>query len=712
MKKQEYKVQLGEYEIVAEFSNLVDQAHGAVIMRSGDTVVLATACMSANGDGNPGFFNLQVEYQEKFYASGEILGSRFMRREGRPSETAILACRIIDRTLRPLFSHHIKNSIQIVVTVLSIGSFDPVLLGVNAASLALAVSDIPWNGPVGAVALRRPVGEKDIVLNRYVRSTEKSTSEYLYDFDLLVCAKEGRITMIESMACQVSEEIMAQGFTDAISAIATLEQFQKDIITKIGKEKRDIPLPVVPKELSDVFHTTVRYILWNHLEHGTADKKVFHEIEEVYRNALREQYAERDDIFAQAHHYYEITVDAMVHELALQHKKRADGRGLDQVRDLYAQAGGLSSLLHGSGIFYRGETHVLSVVTLGGPEDAYTMDGMETKGIKRFMHHYNFPPFSVGETGRFGGLNRREIGHGALAEKALVSVIPSKEDFPYTIRVVSECMASNGSTSQASVCASTLALMDGGVPLLAPVAGISVGLMLNTKNESEYVLLTDIQGAEDHYGDMDFKVAGTKNGITAIQLDIKLDGIPVAILVDALDKAKKARMIILETLKQEITIPRSDISVHAPKIVSLRIQSSQIGMVIGSGGKTVNEIREKTGAEITIEDDGLIYCIGKNGSAEQARDIIANMTKEWVAGEMVQGTVRKVLEIGAIVSLSPFADGLVHVSEIANFRIEKVSDYLTEGQIVPVTVVAIDKDRDRISLSIKKDNPEFIKEKK
>lgn len=712
MIKQEYKVQLGEHEIVAEFSNLVDQAHGAVIMRSGNTVVLATACMSANGDNNPGFFNLQVEYQEKFYASGEILGSRFMRREGRPSETAILACRIIDRTLRPLFSHHIKNSIQIVVTVLSVGSFDPVILGINAASLALAVSDIPWNGPVGAVALRRPVGEKDIALNRYVRSTEKSTSEYDYDFDLLVCARQGRITMIESMACQVSEEIMAQSFTDAISAIATLEQFQKDIIAKIAKEKRDIPLPVVPTELADVFHTTVRDILWNHLENGTADKKVFHEVEETYRNALREQYADRDDIFAQAHHYYEITVDAMVHELALQHKKRADGRALDQVRDLYAQAGGLSPLLHGTGIFYRGETHVLSVLTLGGPEDAYTMDGMETKGTKRFMHHYNFPPFSVGETGRFGGLNRREIGHGALAEKALVSVIPSKEIFPYTIRVVSECMASNGSTSQASVCASTLALMDGGVPLLAPVAGISVGLMLHTEDVSQYALLTDIQGAEDHYGDMDFKVAGTRNGITAIQLDIKLDGIPVAILVDALGSAKKARLQILDSLQQAIAEPRSDVSLHAPKIVSLRIDPSQIGMVIGSGGKTVNEIREKTGAEITIEEDGLVYCIGKNGSAEMARDMIANMTKEWTVGETAQGTVRKVLEIGAIVSISPFADGLVHVSEIAPFRIEKVSDYLTEGQIVPVTVVAIDKERDRISLSIKKDNPEFIVQKK
>jgi polyribonucleotide nucleotidyltransferase len=712
MIKQEYKVQLGEHEIVAEFSNLVDQAHGAVIMRSGDTVVLATACMSANGDGNPGFFNLQVEYQEKFYASGEILGSRFMRREGRPSETAILACRIIDRTLRPLFSHHIKNSIQIVVTVLSVGSFDPVILGVNAASLALAVSDIPWNGPVGAVALRRPVGEKDITLNRYVRSTEESVLEYAYDFDLLVCAKQGRITMIESMACQVSEEVMAQGFTDAISAITTLEQFQKDIISKIGKEKRVIPLPVVPTELVDVFHKTVKEILWNHLVSGTADKKVFHEVEETYRNALREQYADRDDIFAQAHHYYEITVDAMVHELALAHGKRADGRTLDQVRDLYAQAGGLSPLLHGTGIFYRGETHVLSVLTLGGPEDAYTMDGMETKGTKRFMHHYNFPPFSVGETGRFGGLNRREIGHGALAEKALVSVIPSKEVFPYTIRVVSECMASNGSTSQASVCASTLALMDGGVPLLAPVAGISVGLMLDINDVSRYSLLTDIQGAEDHYGDMDFKVAGTDQGITAIQLDIKLDGIPVNILVDALGSAKKARLHILDTLQKTILSPRSDISPYAPKIVSLRIDPSQIGMVIGSGGKTINEIREKTGAEITIEDDGLVYCVGKNGAAEMARDMIASMTKEWTVGETAQGTVRKVLEIGAIVSLSPSADGLVHVSEIAPFRIEKVSDYLTEGQIVPVTVVAVDKERDRISLSIKKDNPEFIVQKK
>jgi polyribonucleotide nucleotidyltransferase len=366
-------------------------------------------------------------------------------------------------------------------------------------------------------------------------------------------------------------------------------------------------------------------------------------------------------------------------------------------------------MLHGTGIFYRGETHVFSALTLGGPADMYILDGMEVRGEKRFMHHYNFPPYSAGETGRVGGMNRREMGHGMLAEKALVPVLPSKMDFPYTIRVVSESMASNGSTSQASICASSLALMDGGVPIKAAVAGIAMGAMIDEDNHTDYKILTDIQGPEDHHGDMDFKIAGTRKGITALQLDIKVGGIAPKILKEALEQAKTARYTILDTIEKEIAQPRADISAKAPKILVMKIKTEQIGLVIGGGGKTVNGIKDKTGAEITIEDDGTVFITGKNGSAEAAKKIIEALTKEWRVGDSAEGLVIKILEIGAVVALSEYSDGLVHISEIAPFRVQKVTDVLKEGQRVPVKVVAVDPERGRISLSIKEANKDFIK---
>ncbi len=382
---------------------------------------------------------------------------------------------------------------------------------------------------------------------------------------------------------------------------------------------------------------------------------------------------------------------------------------MQEVRELYAQAGGFSSVLHGSGIFYRGGTHVLSVLTLGGPEDRNTIDGMQIATEKRFMHHYNFPPYSAGEAGRFGATNRREVGHGALAEKALLMVIPPKETFPYTIRLVSESMASNGSTSQASICASTLALMDGGVPIKAPVAGIAMGLMY--EDDNNYKVLTDIQGPEDHHGDMDFKVAGTKDGVTAIQLDVKVEGVPIKILGEALRDAKNARLTILESITNAISEPRADISPNAPKIKTITIDPEKIGMVIGSGGKTIKEIKERSGAEITIEDDGTVYFTGKGDSVDIALKIVERMTHEFKVGEILKGEVVKILEIGAIVKINDYTDGLVHISEIAPFRVENIPAIIKEGMIVPVKVIKVDTERGKISLSIKEADKDFFKPK-
>jgi polyribonucleotide nucleotidyltransferase len=405
--------------------------------------------------------------------------------------------------------------------------------------------------------------------------------------------------------------------------------------------------------------------------------------------------------------YYEEAVNQVIHDQAVDADKRADGRRMDEVRELFAQAGGFSKRLHGSGIFYRGGTHIFTALTLGGPEDMQLIDGMEVETDKRFMHHYNFPPYSVGETGRAGFVNRREVGHGALAEKALEVVLPNKEDFPYTIRLVSEALASNGSTSQASICASTLALMDGGVPIKAPVAGIAMGLMY--RDENAYKVLTDIQGPEDHHGDMDFKAAGTDKGITAIQLDVKVEGVSLKILSEALEQSKKARLQILDVIKEAIAEPRKEISPFAPKIVVTKINPAKIGLVIGGGGKTINEIREKTSTEITIEDDGTVYITGLADGPERAKKIIEDMVFEWPIGSVTNGEVVGIKEFGAFIKLMNGQEGMAHISELADFRVDKVEDYLKVGQIVPVKVVKIENGK--IGLSIKQAEKDFLKKK-
>lgn len=706
MHSKEYEIEIGGKKTIAMFSDLADQANGSVILKSSGTVVMATVVISKDGSKNLGFFNLTVEYLEKFYAAGKILGGQYNKREGRPSDQSILAARMIDRTIRPLFDQHVKNAVQVIVTVIAVGNTDPKILSINAASIALHLSDIPWNGPIGAVSISKAKNEKEIKINNYIPSGDES----VYDLDLLVCGKDKTINMIEAMSFELKEEEIGQCFDLASSEISKWEDFQKKLYSEFGKEKLLFPKEETPAEIISLFEKEIVPILEKGL-FSINGKKIASEAEDIWKNILDEKYSPEQELEKSVaedylHHY----LDIEFHKKALVENVRADGRKLDEIRKLYAKAGGISEVLHGSGIFYRGETHVLSVLALGGPEDMLVIEGMESESKKRFMHHYNFPPYSGGETGRVGGINRREMGHGFLAEKALTPVIPDKILFPYTIRVVSESTASNGSTSQASICASTIALMDGGVPIKAPVAGISIGLMIDKKDKNKYVLLSDIQGPEDHYGDMDFKVAGTTNGITAIQLDVKVDGVPISILKEALIRAKTARLQIIKTITDEIPNSRSNISSNAPMILIVKIKKDQIGLIIGPGGKNINAIREETSTDITIEEDGTIFVTGKNGGAEKAVKIIEEMTHEYKIGDTAEGEVVKIMDFGAFVRIGHDTEGLVHISEIAPFRVEKVSDIIKEGERVPVKIIRVDE-RGRINLSIKEADKNFFKPK-
>lgn len=702
MQKKEYSLEIGGKILTATFTDLAEQAHGSVMLKYGETIVLATACISKDRQQGLGYFNLTVDYMERFYASGKISGSKFVKREGKPSEDAILASRVIDRTLRPLFDQAIRHAVQVITTVISVDDNDSTILAVNAASLALAVSNIPWAGPVGAVRVGKYDNGEELTINA---SSTLRENEAPYKFDLTVCGKNGNINMIEASARQAKEDELEEALRRASEEIAKLENFQKKIVAEIGKEKMHIPQEAISEESVVLFKENILPKMEGAIFAGPGKKKI-DELHNVWNKMVEEKYPERED-FAPEDHLFDNTENEILHEKAIKENRRADGRAMDELRDLYTQAGGLSSILHGSGIFYRGGTHVLSVLTLGGPEDRNTIDGMLAKTEKRFMHHYNFPPYSAGEVGRAGFTNRREVGHGALAEKALAMVLPSPFEFPYTIRVVSESMASNGSTSQASICASTLALMDGGVPILAPVAGIAMGLMY--ENDNEYKILTDIQGPEDHHGDMDFKIAGTREGVTAIQLDVKVEGVPIKILGEAMKQSKAARVAIIDKIEKEIPAPRKEISPNAPKIVIIKIKTDQIGMVIGSGGKTIKEIKEKTGAEITIEEDGTVYFTGKNDSTEKAKQIVEEMTHEFAVGEMLKGEVVKIADFGVFVRLNSFTDGMVHISEMAPFRVEKISDIIKEGTIVPVKVIKVDREMGRISLSIKEADKDFFR---
>lgn len=702
MQKKEYALELAGQTLTATFSDLADQTNGSVLVRLGQTIVLATAVMSANQRNDIDYFPLTVEYEEKFYATGKILGSRFQKREGRPSDEAVLSGRIIDRTIRPLFDDYIRNEIQVVATVLSIDEHnDPDTVAVIASSLALATSDIPWNGPASAVRIgltKNP--DSDFAINPNYLDRQEAR------LDLLVCGQDGKIGMIESEAREIPEAKLAAAFQMASDIIEKIQAWQKQIIAERAKTKMVIAKPEVAAEIKTLFDQEIKSQLESVVFGGAGTAKLAYAMRDAWVKKTREQFPEVSAALLIG--LFEDAVNDLIHDKCLAENKRADGRALTELRPLFTQAGGLSDIVHGSGIFYRGGTHVLTVLTLGGPNDSQIVEGMEVQEKKYFMHHYNFPRFSVGETGKMGGMNRRSIGHGALAEKSLRAVIPTREVFPYTIRLVSEVMASNGSSSMGSVCGSSLALMDGGVPITAPVAGIAMGLLLDEKNN--YKILTDIQGPEDHYGDMDFKVAGTTTGVTGIQLDIKIGGIPVAILVEALDRAKEARLQILQKITEAISAPRPDISAAAPKIIKLQIPTDKIGAIIGPGGKNIQKLVADTGAQVEIEDDGTIYITGKTPGAEAAKASIEEICREYKSGDEFKGEVTRLMDFGAFVRIGRDTEGLVHISELAPFRVARVTDVVSVGETVPVVIKEVD-DRGRINLSIKAIDPEFASRK-
>ena len=707
MKTKKYEMDFHGRTLTAEFSDLTEQANGSVVVKYGETTILSTAVMSDGIREGIGYFPLTVEYEEKFYAAGKILGGRFTRREGRPSDEAILNGRMIDRTLRPLFDKRIRNDIQVVAAPLSLDEEnDPDTISILAASLALTTSDIPWDGPIGAVRICKIDGK--FITNPTYEQKENA------DLDLLICGREGHINMIDGNMNEVTEKDVLEAFETSLPEIKKQLDFQDKIIKEIGKEKVWPEITETPEGLEEFFAKTIKEKLIAALSKPAVTqeerKQHYFVLGDIKKEWMEEAQNKFGEFYSnQISDFFEKNIDDIIHENVLKKDLRPDGRKLDEIRELSTEAGILPRT-HGSGVFYRGLTHVMSIATLGAPSDYQIIEGMEVREKKSFMHHYNFPPFSVGETGRLGGFNRRSIGHGALAEKALKPVIPNKEDFPYTIRVVSETMSSNGSSSMGSVCASTLALMDAGIPIKEPVSGIAMGLMM--KNENEYKILTDIQGPEDHHGDTDFKVAGTKNGITAIQMDVKVGGLTIEILKDLLEHGKKARLQILENITSTLAGPRKEISPHAPQIIITSINPEKIGALIGPGGKNINKIIDETGAQIDIEEDGSVFITGESKeSLDEAKQRVEEITYEPKPGEMHQGKVVRLMDFGAFVEIKPGHEGLVHISEIAPFRVERVADILKEGDIVPVKVKEIDE-KGRLNLSIKQADPNYAQHHK
>jgi polyribonucleotide nucleotidyltransferase len=704
MQKKEYSLDIGGKTMVAEFNDWADQASGSVVLRYGNSAVLATVVMGKESDKD--YFPLSVEYEEKFYAVGAILGSRFMRREGRPSDEAVLSGRIVDRTIRPLFPKGLKRDVQVIISVLSIEDYDTDILAVNAASLAVATSNIPWNGPVSAVRIGLETGSEELIVNpTYGQRSEELPPKAL--MDLTVSGKDGMVNMIEVSAREVDEATLEKALQRASDEIEKIQAWQKNIIAQQGKEKATFVKPDSSATAVTLYEEVISPKLAAFA--GKLGKEDINALKGEWMMTAKEKLPDEKPQLLDG--YFELRVDEYVHDLCIKEGKRVDGRALDEIRPLFAQAGGISPVIHGTGLFYRGQTHVLAALTLGGPGDAQLLDTIEFQDTKKtFMLHYNFPPFSVGETGRVGGMNRRMIGHGALAEKSLRAVLPAKEVFPYTVRIVADCLASNGSTSMASVCAGTLALMDAGVPITKPVAGIAMGMMSDS-SKGIYKVLTDIQGPEDHHGDMDFKVAGTKDGVTGVQMDVKVDGVPVNVLAQAFAQAKKARLQILDVITDAISEPRKDISPRAPKILSTKVKVDQIGLVIGPGGKTINGIKDRTKCDdITIEDDGSVFVTGKMGAAEAALKEIIDMTRDYEVGERFEGPVTRLMDFGAFVKFGPNMEGLVHVSEVAPFRIGKISDAVQLGDMVPVVIKEIDE-KGRYNLSIKQADPDFAARK-
>ncbi len=662
-----------------ETGKLAGQAGGAVTLRLGDTMVFAAATMSSEVRPGIDFFPLTVDYEERMYAGGRIPGS-FFRREGRPTEEAILTARLTDRPLRPLFPKDLRNDVQVIIYALSTAAENPIdILAVNVASAALMVSDVPWGGPVGAVRVGRIEGR--FIANPTFGELENS------DIDLRLAGTRDAILMVECGANEVTEDVMVAALEFGHQSIQPLLDLQEKMAAEVGKPKREYKHFVTNEAIKEAVAARIKAPINEILDRPYVKAESYGAIDEL-RNAVLEEMAGEDETMAvDVKAAFEDVERMIVRERILDRGLRPDGRGKTDIRDIWCEVD-VSPRAHGSGLFTRGETQVLTLATLGTPREAQELDNLTPSETKRYMHHYNFPPFSTGETKPLRGASRREVGHGALAERALVPVIPEESEFPYTLRLVSEVFSSNGSSSMASVCGSTLALMDTGVPIKAPVAGVAMGLI---KEDERYAILTDILGSEDHLGDMDFKVAGTDKGITALQMDIKIRGITSEIMSSALEQARKARLFILDKMMAVIPAPRPELKPHAPRISVVQIPVDKIGAVIGPGGKTIRSIQDETGAKIDIDEDGSVFIATSDGeSARRARERVEALTESAVIGRIYTGKVVRVVDFGAFVEIIPNVDGLVHISQLDTQRVEKVEDVVRLGDEITVMVTDID----------------------
>lgn len=698
MAKQEFHLDFCGRGITVETGEIAKQADGAVIVRYGDTVTLSTACASNQAKEGIDFFPLTVSFEEKLYSVGKIPGG-FLRREGRPSEHATLTARMIDRPIRPLFAEGFRNEVQVVNTVLSVDQdYSPEMAAMFGASLALCISDIPFNGPIAGVKVGRVNGE--LICNPTVEQAAAS------DIDLTVAGTSQALNMVEAGAKEVSEEDMLQALMFGHEQIKKLCAFQEEIVKACGKEKREVTLYAVDealdKEVRENFEAKIR-------EAVSIKEKLerYGKIDELTEKAVEMISAKEYDSEKELNNAVKQTKEICrgieadeVRRLIIEDKVRPDGRAIDEIRPLNSQVD-LLPRVHGSALFTRGETQVLSTTTLGAINENQIIDDLTEVEAKRFMHHYNFPPYCVGETGRMGSPGRREIGHGALGERALLQVLPSLDEFPYTIRTVADVMESNGSSSQASICAGTMSLMAAGVPIKAPVAGIAMGLIMDD-DSGKYTVLTDIQGMEDHFGDMDFKVAGTTNGITALQMDIKVTGITKDIFEEALAQAHKARLEILDNMLACIPEPRKELSPYAPKIAMMNIDPDKIKDVIGPGGKMINEIIAACdNVKIDIDDDGKVVIYHNDyATINKAKEMISNIVREAKVGDIYTATVVRIEKFGAFVNLFGNTDGLLHISKISHHRVEKVEDVLKIGDTIDVKVTEIDN-KGRINVSAK-----------
>ncbi len=679
-------VEVADKRLSIETGRVAEQANGAVILRQGDTVVLSTAVMAKEPREGIDWFPLTCDYEEKLYAAGKIPGA-FMRREGRPSETAILASRLTDRPLRPLFPEGFRLDVQVVSTVLSVDQEnDPTILSINGASTALVISDIPFGGPVGAVRMGLLDGK--IMVNPPLSRMGES------ELDLVVAGTADAILMVEAGAKGVTEQTVLDALEMAHEAIKGICAAQVELQQQVGREKREwVPVPYPPQMIEIVGeYLALRLDQVLYKEDKATRETYVDELRSKTVFELGERFPEHVEILGKL---FDKALKDRVRQRIVEEGVRIDGRGLKDVRNITVEVGVLPRT-HGSGLFTRGQTQALTIATLGSMSDQQKLDGLTAEEFKRYMHHYNFPPFSVGEARPLRGPGRREIGHGALAERALLAVIPPVEEWPYTMRLVSEILSSNGSTSMASVCGSTLALMDAGVPIKSPVAGIAMGLVTR---EGKFAVLTDIQGVEDNLGDMDFKVAGTRDGITALQMDIKIKGLTHEIFAQALEQAREARLFVLEKMLAVLPRPRSEMSAYAPRITTILINPDKIRDIIGPGGKMIRKITEETGAQIDVEDDGRVFiaAVDQEGG-KRAIDWIKGLTDEVEVGKIYKGKVVRIMPFGAFVEVLPNQDGLVHISKLTDHRVERVEEVANVGDEIVVKAVEVDS-QGRLNLS-------------